>query len=141
MRVTKCFASFSRILPGRRCFKTLPSTRHVTCAECHSDANRTMQLQTLQKMSGSGGPSPSPSPQPAQMHPSPQQQQMSFGGMGNQNPLAYGGGHMQMPNNLSPLMAMQMGSQYSNPQAIQSVMRNPSPGPGGSPYLQPRQGF
>ncbi|KZV96184.1 YTH-domain-containing protein [Exidia glandulosa HHB12029] len=93
------------------------------------------ELQTLQKMAGGGGPSPSPSPQPGQMQASPQQPQMGFGGMGSQNPLAYGGQPMQMPNNLSPLMAMQLGSQYSNPQAIQSVMRNPSPGPGGSPYM------
>ena len=61
------------------------------------------------------------------MHGSPQ---MGFN-MGAQNALGYGGQHLQMPGNMSQMMAMQMGQQYSNPQAIQSVMRNPSPGPGG----------
>ncbi|EJD53149.1 YTH-domain-containing protein [Auricularia subglabra TFB-10046 SS5] len=98
------------------------------------------ELQSLQKMnSPAQGPSPTPSPQPGQMHPSPQ---MSFN-MGVQNSLGYSGQHLQMPANMPPMMAMGMNSQYSNPQAIQSVMRNPSPGPGGAPghgYMGMQQG-
>jgi hypothetical protein len=58
----------------------------------------------------------------------PASQHMSFG-MANQNSIAFASQHLQMPPPMPSMMSMQMGSQYSHPQAIQSVMRHPSPVP------------
>ncbi|KAH7107613.1 YTH-domain-containing protein [Auriculariales sp. MPI-PUGE-AT-0066] len=107
------------------------------------------ELQSLQKVTQQGpgiSPSPSPGP-PQQMHQQHQhqqyQQQGGFAG-GNQNYLggvAVGGGgyvgQQQLPlpggpQNIMAQMGMPIGpigSPYSNPQTIQSVMRNPSPAP------------
>lgn len=58
-------------------------------------------------------------------------QQMGTNGMGAMG--AVGGlGGLGM-NMINPMLQMQMGmaSQFNNPTAMQSVMRNPSPGPAG----------
>jgi hypothetical protein len=62
-------------------------------------------------------------------------QQMGAGGMGmGVNMGAPGLGSIGM-NMFNPMLQMQMGmgttSQFNNPAAMQSVMRNTSPGPGG----------
>lgn len=65
-----------------------------------------------------------PSPQ-NNSPPPPAQQQQPFG-LAGQNSLAFSQLQLQQ---MSPLMQMQMGLPFVNPQAIQSLMRNPSPVP------------
>jgi len=62
-------------------------------------------------------------------------QQMGMGGAGGMNQGmggANGLGGLGM-NMINPMLHMQMGmaTQFNNPTAMQSVMRNPSPGPAG----------
>ncbi|KAI0273443.1 YT521-B-like domain-containing protein [Gloeopeniophorella convolvens] len=81
-----------------------------------------MQAQTAAAVAAQSPPSPqhsSPSP-PLQQ----QQQQQPFS-LGAPNSLAFSQLQMQ---GMSPLMQMQMGLPFVNPQAMQSLMRNPSPG-------------
>ena len=75
-----------------------------------------MQAQTTNQ----GPPSPqnsSPSP--------PIQQQQPFG-LNNASSLAFSQLQLQQ---MGPLMQLQMGLPFVNPQAMQSLMRNPSPVP------------
>lgn len=111
--------------------------------------NYLLQLQAMQKVqvqpgsaSSDGSAPPIQSPQPQQQLASPNPSQQSHFAMASPNAL-YGG---QMPQ-MTPMMQMQMqmnmpmNPQFtSHPQAQamhQSVMRHPSPGPGGSGGGQP----
>jgi len=116
------------------------------------------QLQALQKNQVQGSVPPQPAGLSSPMQPSSQlmnnqsnQQQHPFA-MSNPNALAFatqqigmngmngmqsmggvnGLGSLGM-NTINPMLQMQMGmsSQFNNPAAMQSVMRNPSPGPAG----------
>jgi len=83
------------------------------------------ELQSLQRMQAQGaatvGTQSPPSPQNSSPSP-PVQQQQTFG-LASPNSLAFSQLQLQQMN---PLMQMQM---FVNPQAIQSLMRNPSPVP------------
>ena len=61
-------------------------------------------------------------------------QQVGMNGMGGMQSMGgvNGLGNLGM-NMINPMLQMQMGmaSQFNNPAAMQSVMRNPSPGPAG----------
>ncbi len=87
------------------------------------------QLQSLQRMQAhvqAGATNQSP-PSPPNSSPSPpiQQQQQSFG-LNNPASLAFSQLQLQQ---MGPLMQLQMGLPFVNPQAMQSLMRNPSPVP------------
>jgi len=117
------------------------------------------QLQALQKNQVQGNVSPQPTGLSSPVQPGSQlansqnnQQQQHPFAMSNPNALAFashqvgmnGMGGMQSMggvnglgnlgmNMINPMLQMQMGmaSQFNNPTAMQSVMRNPSPGPAG----------
>ncbi|KAH9966818.1 YT521-B-like domain-containing protein [Russula dissimulans] len=89
------------------------------------------ELQSLQRMQAQAqaaaatvGTQNPPSPQNSSS-PSPPVQQQTFG-LATPNSLAFSQLQLQQ---MSPLMQMQMGLPFVNPQAIQSLMRNPSPVP------------
>ena len=80
-------------------------------------------------------------PSPPHSSPSPriQQQQQPFG-LNNPNSLSFSQLQLQQ---MGPLMQLQMGLPFVNPQAMQSLMRNPSPVPnqgfaGGVPGFLPK---
>jgi hypothetical protein len=78
-------------------------------------------------------------PSPQNSSPPPQVQQQQPFGMTNPNSFAFSQLQMQQ---MSPLMQMQMGLPFVNPQAMQSLMRNSSPVPnqgftGGVPGFPP----
>jgi hypothetical protein len=92
------------------------------------------ELQSIQRMQAHAAgatttataTNPSP-PSPPTSSPSPpiQQQQQPFG-LNNPNSLAFSQLQLQQ---MGPLMQLQMGLPFVNPQAMQSLMRNPSPVP------------
>jgi len=65
-------------------------------------------------------------PSPQTGSPPPQVQQQQPFGLANPNNFAFSQLQMQQ---MTPLMQMQMGLPFVNPQAMQSLMRNPSPVP------------
>ena len=65
-------------------------------------------------------------PSPQNSSPPPQVQQQQPFGMTSPNSFAFSQLQMQQ---MSPLMQMQMGLPFVNPQAMQSLMRNSSPVP------------
>ncbi|KAH9079567.1 YTH-domain-containing protein [Lactarius deliciosus] len=85
------------------------------------------QLQSLQRMQAQGQAAAAQSP-PSQQNnsPPPQVQQQQPFALANPNNFAFT--QMQMQQ-MTPLMQMQMGLPFVNPQAMQSLMRNPSPVP------------
>ncbi|KZT26615.1 YTH-domain-containing protein [Neolentinus lepideus HHB14362 ss-1] len=92
------------------------------------------ELQAMQKLQAHMQQAPSPSQQPMSLQASNQvsptsPQQHPFA-MSNPNALAYATHSLQMPGmNMNPLLQMQMNPQFTNPAAMQSVMRHPSPVP------------
>lgn len=88
------------------------------------------QLQSLQRMQAqaavTGAQSP-PSPQNSSPPPQVQQQQQQPFGLAN-HPNSFAFSQLQMQQ-MTPLMQMQMGLPFVNPQAMQSLMRNSSPVP------------
>lgn len=95
------------------------------------------ELQAMQKLQASIQQQSSPNQQPMTLQSSGQvsptsPQQHPFA-MSNPNALAYASHTLQMPGmNMNPLMQMQMNAQFTNPAAMQSVMRHPSPVPVGA---------
>src|SRR6266849_8487619 len=94
----------------------------------------TFQLQSLQRMQAHavGGTATATAtnqspPSPPNSSPSPhiQQQQQHFN-LNNPSSLAFSQLQLQQ---MGPLMQLQMGLPFVNPQAMQSLMRNPSPVP------------
>jgi len=82
------------------------------------------QAAAVAATTGTVGTQSPPSPQNSSPSP-PVQQQQAFG-LASPNSLAFSQLQLQQMN---PLMQMQMGLSFVNPQAIQSLMRNPSPVP------------
>jgi YTH domain-containing family protein len=83
-----------------------------------------LQLQSMQRMQAHAAATSSQSPpSPQNSSPSPPLQQFNLGAPNN---LAFSQLQLQQMN---PLMQMQMGLPFVNPQTIQSLMRNPSPVP------------
>lgn len=68
-----------------------------------------------------------------------QSPQHSFANLGNQNSLPYSTQPLQLP--MGSMMQMQLNSQYSHPATVQSVMRNASPIPAASAYMNLNTGF
>jgi hypothetical protein len=65
-------------------------------------------------------------PSPQNSSPSPPIQQQQPFGLSNPSSLAFSQLQLQQ---MGPLMQLQMGLPFVNPQAMQSLMRNPSPVP------------
>ncbi|KAF8274874.1 YT521-B-like domain-containing protein [Lactarius quietus] len=84
------------------------------------------ELQSLQRMQAQVAVGAQSPPSPQNNSPPPQLQQQQQFGMANPNSFAFS--QMQMQQ-MTPLMQMQMGLPFVNPQAMQSLMRNPSPAP------------
>ncbi|KAH9066482.1 YTH-domain-containing protein [Lactarius vividus] len=85
------------------------------------------ELQSLQRMQAQAQAAAAQSPpSPQNSSPPPQVQQQQPFALANPNNFAFTQLQMQQ---MTPLMQMQMGLPFVNPQAMQSLMRNPSPVP------------
>src|SRR5258708_22177792 len=95
-----------------------------------SNSANSFQLQTLQRMqaqaTATATPQSPPSPQSSPSPPIQQQQQQQPFSLNNPSILDFSQLQLQQ---MSPLMQLQMGLPFVNPQAMQSLMRNPSPVP------------
>ena len=125
-----------------------------------------LQLQAMQKAQAQaltqGASSPTQPPMPPAQGTQPQGLSPTNTGqhpfaMSNPTALAYAAQQMGLPQmnmnmgmgmgmGMNPMMQMQMnmGTPFANPHAMQSVMRNPSPGPmpvGGQNFMNPLGGM